>query len=172
MHLLLLLTHTSWVPSELQILQCCMFQSSQYGHCSVQYSVQSHSNGTVDVQKFVDLPSCVNFPVQKFSNVRKMFCSSESPKVGVYQSVLLQQLLRSPQSPPWVSTSQSSSCSSSGSSSPHSGCLPVSPLPAASLELHGGCLQVSPPPAAPQEPPVPTVGVYQSVLLLQLLRIL
>ena len=59
-----------------------------------------------------------------------------------------------PQKPPrWVSNSQSSSSSSSGAPSPHSGCLPVSPPPAASLE-----------------PPGPMVGVYQSVLLLQLQR--
>jgi hypothetical protein len=147
----LLLTHTRLDPSELQILQCCLFQNSQYGHCSVQYSVQSHSNGTVAIQKFVDLPSCVNFPVQKFSNVRKMFCSSEVPTVGVYQSVLLLQLL-------W---------------SPHVGCLPVSPPPAAPLEPPGPMvdLPVSSSPAAPRDPPAPTLGVGQSLLFLLLLPI-
>ena len=133
------------------------------------------------------------------------------PTVGVYQSVLLLQLLGSSQPPRWVSTRQSSSCSFSGAPSPHGGCLPVSSPPAAPLEPpaptmgvyqsvlllqllwspqpprwvstsqfsscsssgapspHDGCLPVSPPPAAPLEPPAPMMGVYQSVLLLQLL---
>jgi len=60
-----------------------------------------------------------------------------------------------PQKPPrWVSNSQSSSCSFSGAPSPHSGCLPVSPSP-----------------AAPKDPPVPTLVVGQSLLFLLLLPI-
>ncbi|PNF30690.1 hypothetical protein B7P43_G06086 [Cryptotermes secundus] len=58
-------------------------ESSQYGCCKVEYSVHNQSNGTVAVQKFVDFPSCEDFPVQSFGNVQRMLCPSGVPQETV-----------------------------------------------------------------------------------------
>jgi hypothetical protein len=58
-----------------------LFQNSQYGHCKVEYSVNNQSNGMVAVRKFLDFPSCKDFPVRSFRNVQRMVCPSGEPQV-------------------------------------------------------------------------------------------
>lgn len=65
----------------LKCLLHALFQNSQYGCCKVEYSVHNQSNGTMAVRKFVDFPSCEDFPVRSFGNVQRMLCPSGVPQV-------------------------------------------------------------------------------------------